>query len=127
MNFQFFDKPDFKSFLPHISHLKIGGKHRAIDTKRTSESMFEKGESGYQRAKIREGLISRVKDEIESIYPEQNAKARQDRKELARVIFGTPTWDQIKLLAVDKLSIGLTDIEKFKKEITVKKNKEKKE
>ena len=125
MNFQFFDKPDFKSFLPHISHLKIGGKHVGVDTERTSEEMFQRGDSGYQKARIRDGLLDRVKIEIESIYPSKATQDIQDRRELARTIFGTPSWDQIKLLDVDKLSIGLTDIEKFKKEITVKKSKEK--
>ena len=43
--------------------------------------------------------------------------------ELAKKIFGTPSWDQINLLDIDKLSIGLTDIEEFKKKITVKKEK----
>jgi len=123
MNFMFFDDPEFKDFLPHISRLNIGGKHRAIDTTRTSESMFQRGESGYQKARLHAGLLDRVKIEIEAIYQGGTDKVKQDRRELARAIFGTPSWDQIKLLAVDKLSIGLTDIEKFKKEITVKKEK----
>ena len=126
MNFLFFDDPEFKDFLPHISRLNIGGKHRAIDTSRTSESMFERGESGYQKARQHAGLLDRVKIEIESIYQGGTDKVKQDRRELARSIFGTPSWDQIKLLGIDKLSIGLTDIEEFKKEITVKKTKEEK-
>lgn len=125
MNFQFFDNPKFKDFLPHISRLKIGGKHIAIDTKRSSVDMFQLGDSGYQRARIRDGLLDRVKIEIEAIYPGRASQDIQDRRELARKIFGSPSWDQIKLLNVDKLSIGLTDIEKFKEKISVKKDKEK--
>jgi len=126
MNFLFFDDPDFKDFLPHISRLNIGGKHRAIDTSRNSEEMFRRGESGYQKAMMQKGLLDRVKIEIEMIYPGKAAQDIQDRRNLAKAIFGTPSWDQIKLLDVDKLSIGLTDIEKFKKEITVKKESPKK-
>lgn len=123
MNFQFFDNPTFESFLPHISLLNIGGAHRGVDTTRTSDDMFERGESGYQKARMREGLLDRIKIEIEAIYPGRATQDIQDRRELARAIFDTPSWDQIKLLDVDKLSIGLTDIEKFKKEITVKSKK----
>jgi hypothetical protein len=126
MNFQFFDNPEFKDFLPHISRLNIGGKHRAIDAERTSVDMFQHGDSGYQKARMKDGLLDRVKIEIEAIYPGRATQDIQDRRELARTIFKTPSWDQIKLLDVDKLSIGLADIEKFKKEITVKKNKEEK-
>jgi len=126
MNFQFFDKPDFKSFLPHISRLKIGGKHRAVDTKRTSESMFERGEAGYQRARMKKGLLDRVKIEIEGIYPGRDAKSIQDRRELSRILLGTPSFEQVELLNIDELAKGLKAIEKFKKEITIKKNKEKK-
>ncbi len=123
LNFKFFDEPNFKNFLPHIAKLNIGGKHRALDTKRTSSEMFQKGESGYQRARLRDGLLDRVKIEVEMIYPGRAVQDIQDRRELANSIFGTPSWDQIKLLDVDKLSIGLTDIEEFKKKITVKKEK----
>lgn len=126
LNFKFFDEPTFKSFLPHVEKLNIGGKHRGVDTERTSEEMFESGKSGYQKARLHAGLLDRVKIEIEAIYQGGTDKIKQDRRELARTIFGTPSWDQIKLLDVDKLSIGLTDIEEFKKEITVKKDKEKK-
>ena len=125
MNFEFFDNPEFKNFLPHISRLKIGGIHKAVDTTRNSKDMFQRGDSGYQRAKMHAGLLDRVKLEIIGIYPEGTAKAKQDRQTLSRKIFGTPSLEQIKLLDVDKLSIGLTDIEAFKKEITVKKEKTK--
>ena len=67
--------------------------------------------------------MDRVKIEIEAIYQGGTDAVKQDRREMARSIFGTPSWDQIKLLDVDKLSIGLTDIEKFKKEISVKEKK----
>lgn len=123
LNFKFFDEPKFENFLPHIEKLNIGGKHRALDLKRNSRDMFTRGDSGYQRAQLKAGLLDRVKIEVEAIYPGRSGQDIQDRRELARKIFGTPSWDQIKLLNVDKLSIGLTDIEKFKKEITVKKEK----
>ena len=61
INGQFFDNAGFESFLPHIRYLNIGSKHKAIATQKSSEEMFEKGDSGYQKARIREGLLDRVK------------------------------------------------------------------
>jgi len=124
LNFKFFDEPKFENFLPHIEKLNIGGKHRALDLKRTSKDMFERGDAGYQRARMKKGLLDRVKIEIEGIYPGRDTKSIQDRRELSRKIFDTPSFEQVELLGVDKLSIGLTDIEEFKKEITVKKDKD---
>jgi len=125
LNFQFFDEPEFKHFLPHIEKLNLGGKHRALDLKRTSKDMFIRGDAGHQRIRMKKGLLDRVKIEIEGIYPGRDAKSIQDRRELSRTLLGTPSFEQVELLNIDELAKGLKAIEKFKKEITVKKNKEK--
>ena len=121
MNFLFFDNPKFDDFLPHISRLKIGGTHKAVDTTRDSKEMFEHGDAGYQRAKKREILIDRINAEIADIYPSRSAEDTQNKRELMRAIFETPSRKEIQAMRFDDLEVGLKKILEFREEITVKK------
>lgn len=110
-----FDNPTFKSFLPHVELLNIGGKHRALDTSRTSDELFEKGETGFDRHRKRQGVLEDIKAEIHLLYPGQNSDSKTNRIELMKKIFGTASWTNIESMRNEDLENGLTTIKKQSK------------
>jgi len=108
---KFFDNPDFESILPHVQLLNLGGEHRALDTDRNSQDMFEKGNTGAEYYKKREQTLEKIKNEINLMLPGQDAKTKTDRILLTKEIFGTHSWSEICEMDVATLMNGLTDIE----------------
>jgi len=108
---KYFDNPDFKSILPHVALLNLGGEHRALDTDRNSQDMFEKGNTGAEYYKKREQTLEKIKNEINLMLPGMDAKTKTDRILLTKEIFGTHSWSEICEMDVATLMNGLTDIE----------------
>lgn len=100
----------FKAFLPHIEMLNIGGKHRAIDTDRTSDDLFKKDNPN--RYKKQQILLEEIKGEIVLIYPGQDAESKKKKAELLKEVFGTLSWTSVEGMNLDDLDNGLRAIKK---------------
>ncbi len=123
MNFKHFDNPKFEDFLPHVQLLNIGGDHRALDVDRDSQDMFKNNKTGADYYKKREQTLEKIKNEINLLYPKQDADSKKERIVLTKDIFGTHSWSEICEMQLDDLMNGLTAIEKKNK---TKSKKEKK-
>ena len=102
----------FKAFLPHIEMLNLGGKHRAIDTDRTSDDMFKKNNLGQQKYKKQQILLEEIKGEIVLLYPGQDAESKKKKAELLKEVFGTLSWTNVESMGIDDLHSGLEAIKK---------------
>jgi len=107
INGKMFDDPTFENFLPAINLLNLGGEHKAIDQNRDSTSMFEKGNTGEQRAITREIVLEKIQNAIKLLYPGQAENDKTARLKLMSEIFGTNSWTEIeKRIAMEKLEVG---------------------
>lgn len=117
LNFKFFDDPDFESFLPHIKKLNLGGKHRAIDTTRTSDDMFERGMGpGYYKMKMKEILLEKITSEIYKLYPGSDRQSKLDKIKIQETIFRTNSWKEIETFDIKKLDSGYQQLCKLSSE-----------
>jgi len=108
---QFFDNPGFESFLPHIQLLNLGGEHKALETDRTSQDMFERGDTGEQRRIKKEIVLEKITNEIKKKFPGQTEKDKTERIALLERIFGSNSWTEISTyFSIDKLNEGLENL-----------------
>lgn len=114
INGKVFDDPGFDEFLPAIAPLNLGGEHKAIDLGRNSTDMFEKGNTGEQRAITREIILEEIGNAIKLLYPGQNELDKVARIKLMNDTFGTNSWTAIeKRVPMNQLESGLAEIEKM--------------
>lgn len=90
-----FTDPTFKSFLPHIQLLNLGGRQMGIDTTRTSEHMLQTDKKDWQPVQRRI-----VVDEIQTLLvlhiPGQAAADKKRKVELIRKHFNDRSWTEIE-------------------------------
>jgi hypothetical protein len=112
INGQVFDDPSFESFLPHVRLLGLGGEHRALDTERNSQAMFDDPNIGEKRALNKEILCEKIANEIKKLYPGQTEKEKGERIKLMEEVFGSNSWTEIStLFKNDRLAEGLAKIQ----------------
>jgi hypothetical protein len=108
---KFFDDPTFESILPHILSLNLGGEHKAIEPNRSSQDMFEKGNTGEQKMITREIVLEKITNEIKLLYPGQSEVDKTARIKLMNQVFGTNSWVEIeKRRNIEELTAGLEAI-----------------
>jgi len=108
---QVFDNPSFESFLPHIQLLNLGGEHKAIETDRNSQGMFERGDTGEQKRIRKEILLEKITNEMKKLYPDQTTEDKKKRIALLERVFGTNSWTEISTyFSLDKLDEGLKNL-----------------
>jgi hypothetical protein len=111
INGKMFDDPTFEDFLPAISPLNLGGEHKAIDLDRNSTEMFEKGNTGEQRAISRDILVEKIGNEIKLLHPGQGEADKVARLKLMNQIFGTNSWVEVeRRIPTQLLETGLEKI-----------------
>ena len=111
INGAIFDDPNMDAFLPHIKLLNLGGDHRALDTTRNSQAIFDDPNIGERRALNKEILCEKITNEIRKLYPGQSEKDKAERVKLLEEIFGTNSWTQISTtFKNDRLEAGLMAI-----------------
>lgn len=97
--------PSFKSFLPHIERLNLGGDQGKIDTNRTSDSLIEP--ETYDRRRTDREIVL---DEITNLGTKHFGSSQDDKRkklELLDAAFGTASWTEIeKRLSLEDLQIG---------------------
>jgi hypothetical protein len=107
-----FDEPTLDTFMPHIALLNLGGEHKAIETGRSSEDMFERGDTGEQKAIKREIALEKITSLMLDIYPGQTEADKTGKRNLLREVFGTNSWTEIsRLFSLDKLDEGIKNLE----------------
>lgn len=112
INGRHFDNPDFNAFLPHLASLNIGGDHLAIEA-RSSDGMFQSGESLYQKNKAREIVAEELKNELYLQLPGNTEDTKRKRMLICRSIFETDSWKAIEDKDSKVLRRGLTLLRKL--------------
>lgn len=116
INGNFFDKPTFESFLPHISLLNIGGEHIGVNTDNTSEDLFDNKNSRSGEWKQRQIFLEEVENEITLRWPSQSKEDKQAKIEILQTLFGTTSWLAIKELNADIIQSKLVELKLLPKE-----------
>lgn len=106
-----FPNPTFKTFLPHVEFLALGGKHEAVDTSRTSEDIIPEEDEpvGSDLRSIRRQIVI---DQIDALLAEhqlsgQNAETKARRAELVKKHFHTVSRTEIeRLMPLEELQQG---------------------
>lgn len=108
-----FDDPTFENIMPHVRLLNLGGEHRALDTERNSQAMFDDPNIGEKRAINKEILVEKIENEIKKLYPSQSVEEKAARVKLMEDVFGTNSWKEIStFMKNDRLALGLEDLQK---------------
>jgi hypothetical protein len=107
-----FDKPTFKTFLPHIQNLNLGGVQVGIDTTRTSDNLFHAND-GESLATLRHNQ-AKWTEEIEATlvaaYPGQSSADKKKKLDLLKLAFGGYSWTMICDMRPEALQDGLLKI-----------------
>jgi hypothetical protein len=95
-----FPDPSFRTFLPHIEFMALGGKHEAADTSRSSDDIMPDDEQPLSDMKsIRRKIVL---DEIEAIlvkhYPSTSVADKTAKNALIEKHFKTTSWTEISTL-----------------------------
>lgn len=114
---QVFENPTFETFMPHIKFLNIGGDHQGVNVERTSQDMFEKGDSKSDNSLKREILLEKIDAEITRLAPGRTKEDTQKKRELSQDMFGTTSWKEITVSPLEKLQEGLKLLTQIKEEV----------
>ncbi len=114
---QIFDNPTFETFLPHIKFLNIGGDHQGVDASRTSQDMFEKGDSASNQSLKREILIEKIDAEFDRMGDTRTKGVGERKRQVAQDIFGTTSHKEITVMPLEKLQEGLKLLTQIKVEV----------
>lgn len=100
-----FKNPTFKSFLPHIKSLNLGGEQLGVDTSRTSEADMpasKRDQSTVQR-KI---VLNEIQDVLVLNYPGTSKDEKKAKLELLQKHFKA-SWTEIEeVMPLDDLRMG---------------------
>ena len=110
---QHFDNPTFESFLPHISLLNLGGEHKALESDRDSQDLFDGKNNGYELIRQKNILLEKIKEELYIAHPGQSADDKRGRSDLMKDFFNTRSWTEVEGFYFDKLSMGLSALETY--------------
>jgi len=97
-----FTNPTFKSFLPHIERLNLGGKQLGVDTSRTSEHAVvveRKDWSSTQRTIVLEEIEALLVEH----YPSTKAEDKQAKASLILKYFDTRSWTEVCSMSLVEL------------------------
>lgn len=104
------ENPTFKSFLPHISTLNLGGDMSAFDPKEGSEHLFIDEGERTRLHNIRKIALEELKQAMLKAYPSQSAADKQGKFELLEQIFQTRSWTLVEKLGIDDIKTGYEKI-----------------
>jgi hypothetical protein len=102
---QVFVDPTFKSFLPHIALLNLGGKQLGVDTTRTSDAMIPADKRDYLPVQ-REICIEEIQNLLMLHYPSTGAEDKKKKLKAVLKHFDA-TWTEIeKVMPLRDLRAG---------------------
>jgi hypothetical protein len=109
---KFFDNPTLDAFMPHISLLNLGGEHKALETGRDSQDMFDRSDIGELKSVKRDIALEKITSLMLDLYPGQSEADKTGKRTLMKDIFGTTSWTEVsRLFSIDKLDEGIKNLE----------------
>lgn len=106
------DNPTFKDFLPAIQPLNLGGEHFALDTKTTSEEMFDKEGRPDWQIKEQQKLIilEEMKALVDQNFPSTSKEEKVARISLMTFAFKTASRTKIESRPLEELREGFEKV-----------------
>ena len=105
-----FVNPTFKTFLPHVEFMALGGKHEAVDTKRDSRDVIEDidgGPPGDTKSIRRQIVIDEIQALMLEHYPSRSAEDNAAKAKLLQDFLHTRSWTEVeKLMPLLSLQAG---------------------
>ena len=111
----------FKVFRPHFDQLAIGGavQQRSINPARTSEALFEGGETPFgERLRRTAIVIEEIEGLLVDLWPGQDAVAKDLKRTMVKTVFGTRSWRKVESLGLERLDAGLAALRLFEEGVT---------
>lgn len=107
------DNPTFKDFLPAIQPLNLGGEHFALDTKTTSEEMFdEEGKPDWKRDQEQKTItLEEISGMVNTQFPSASGKEKVAKLSLFQFVFKTRSGKALEEKSLKELQIGRDKIE----------------
>jgi hypothetical protein len=93
-----FTNPTFKSFLPHIEYLNLGGQQLGVDTSRTSENEIPPDAPRDRNAIRRDICLEEIQALMVKHYPTTNAEDKKAKAALLVKYFATTSWTEVEKL-----------------------------
>ena len=108
-----FDDPKFDDFLPTIQLLNLGGEHFALDTKTTSEEMFDdNGKPEWRKEQEQKTIVlEELSGLVDRHFPSTSAKEKVARLALSQFVFGTTSKKALEDMKLRDLQVGRDKIE----------------
>ena len=122
INGQTFDKPNFETFLPHISLLNLNGIHQTLDGA-DSSTMFVSDRSISERLKQRDILVEEFYAEMPLHFNGRTDTGKSEGVTFLKTAFGSASKIAIENLPNEKIMAGLAmlrDLPLLTMEITPK-------
>lgn len=112
MNGKYFDNPTFKTFTPFFSALNIGGEHVGVDTKRTSEALFDNPDWSHVEIQRRKEIAVEELNAalIKAGLDGASADAKKNRTIFLEKHFGTSSKTAIENMPVKALEATLANV-----------------
>jgi hypothetical protein len=109
---KFFDNPTLDAFMPHICLLNLGGEHKALETGRDSQDMFDRSDIGELKSVKRDIALEKITSLMLDLYPGQSEIDKTGKRTLMKEIFGTNSWTEVsRLFSLEKLDEGIKNLE----------------
>jgi hypothetical protein len=105
-----FTNPTFKSFLPHIEYLNLGGQQLGVDTTRTSEGDIPADAPRDRQAVRRKVVLGDVQDLLVLHFPGQTAAEKQKKVALLRKHFAAGWTEMEEVMPLADLQKGLASL-----------------
>ena len=99
-----FDDPTFKSFLPHVMELNLGGAHTGFDASRNSSALFPK-EDRDDRALQYKIVLEEIENLLVIHFPSTGGADRKAKLEHLRDFFRV-SWSDMEKMPLEELRAG---------------------
>jgi hypothetical protein len=101
-----FHNPTFKSFLPHIEFLNLGGRQLGVDTERNSEADIPEDAPRDRQAQRRRIVLGDIQDLLVLHIPGMSAADKQRKVQLLRKHFHAGWTEMEEVMPLDDLKAG---------------------
>jgi hypothetical protein len=93
-----FVNPSFKSFLPHIEFLNLGGHQLGVDTSRTSENDIPPDAPRDRNSIRREICLEEIQALMVKHHPTMSGEDKKEKAKLLVEFFDTTSWTEVEKL-----------------------------
>jgi hypothetical protein len=100
-----FPDPTFKTFMPHIDYLNLGGANSAVDTARSSEDYIP-ADINQDRVSVQRAIVLEEITNLLTTVFEGRSDAAQKGKKDAIAKFLAPTWKEVEtIMPLDEMRV----------------------